>query len=84
LAQKHADVAAKNLKLLMTGGNESKMATYKPSSAVTVVSLGRRDAVAQLPFATIIGRIPGWIKSGDLVVGRTRKQMGLEPHVVDD
>ncbi|XP_062172212.1 uncharacterized protein LOC133877810 [Alnus glutinosa] len=84
LAQKHADVAAKNLKLLMTGGNESKMATYKPSSAMAVVSLGRRDAVAQLPFATIIGRIPGWIKSGDLVVGRTRKQMGLEPHVVDD
>jgi hypothetical protein len=78
-------VAAKNLKLLMTGGNESKMATYKPSSAVAaIISLGRRDAVAQLPLGTIIGRLPGWIKSGDLVVGRTRKQMGLQPHVADD
>ncbi|XP_059431137.1 uncharacterized protein LOC132164619 [Corylus avellana] len=85
LAQRHALVAAKNLKLLMTGGNESKMATYKPSSAVVaIISLGRRDAVAQLPFGTIIGRLPGWIKSGDLVVGRTRKQMGLQPHVADD
>ncbi|XP_059429927.1 uncharacterized protein LOC132163596 [Corylus avellana] len=84
LALKHALVAAKNLKLLMTGGNESKMATYKPSSAIAIVSLGRKDAVAQFPFTTIIGRIPGWIKSGDLFVGRTRKQMGLQPHVADD
>lgn len=84
LAHKHAVVAAKNLKLLMTGGRESKMATYKPGSAIALVSLGRKDAVAQFPFTTIIGRVPGWIKSGDLFVGRTRKEMGLEPYVVHD
>ncbi|KAE8037350.1 hypothetical protein FH972_009943 [Carpinus fangiana] len=84
LAQKHAAVAAKNLKLLMTGGNESKMAIYKRGSAIAIVSLGRKDAVAQFPFTTISGRIPGWIKSGDLFVGSTRKGMGLDPHVVDD
>ncbi|KAJ9188620.1 hypothetical protein P3X46_000001 [Hevea brasiliensis] len=83
LAQKHAEVAAGNLKLLMAGGKECKMAAYKPDGSVTaIVSLGRRDAVAQFPFITIIGLIPGMIKSGDLFVGKTRKQRGLEPHVV--
>lgn len=55
------------------------MDTYKPQLAMAVVSLGRKDAVAQIPFLTISGRIPGLIKSGDLFVGRTRKQMGLNP-----
>ncbi|RZB46151.1 Apoptosis-inducing factor-like A [Glycine soja] len=32
-----------------------------------------------LPFLTISGRIPGFIKSRDLFVGKTRKQMGLNP-----
>ncbi|KAF8395462.1 hypothetical protein HHK36_019408 [Tetracentron sinense] len=77
LAQRHAEVTAKNLKLLMTGGRESKMATYKPGSTMAIVSLGRKDAVAQFPFATMIGCIPGMIKSRDLFVGKTRKHMGL-------
>ncbi|KAH7541803.1 hypothetical protein FEM48_Zijuj02G0006300 [Ziziphus jujuba var. spinosa] len=84
LAQKHALVAAKNLKLLMEGGKESKPGIYKPRSVKAIVSLGRRDAVAQLPFTTIIGSVPGLIKSRDLFVGKTRKQLGLDPHVVYD
>ncbi|GMY15749.1 apoptosis-inducing factor homolog B-like [Fagus crenata] len=84
LAQKHALVAAKNLKLLMTGGKESKMATYEPGSVMAIVSLGRTSAVAQFPFTTISGCIPGLIKSRDLFVGKTRKQMGLDPLVVHD
>ncbi|RVW70604.1 Apoptosis-inducing factor 2 [Vitis vinifera] len=79
LAQRHAVVAAKNIKMLMSGEKETKLATYKPGSAIAIVSLGRRDAVAQLPFATICGCIPGMIKSRDLFVGKTRKQMGLKP-----
>lgn len=78
LAQKHALVAAKNLKLLMIGGKEKKMASYHQAhSAIALVSLGRKEAVAQLPFTTLIGHIPGLIKSRDLFVGKTRKQMGL-------
>ncbi|XP_010246965.1 PREDICTED: apoptosis-inducing factor homolog B-like isoform X2 [Nelumbo nucifera] len=80
LAQRHALLAARNLKMLMTEGDESKMATYKPGSSIAIVSLGRRDAVAQLPFITAIGRMPGLIKSRDLFVGKTRKQLGLEPN----
>ncbi|KAL5574990.1 hypothetical protein UlMin_016689 [Ulmus minor] len=80
LAQKQALVAAKNLKLLMTGAKESKLETYEPHSVKTIVSLGRREAVSQLPFTTIIGHLPGLIKSRDLFVGKTRKQLGLEPH----
>ncbi|XP_065868977.1 uncharacterized protein [Euphorbia lathyris] len=82
LAQKHAEVVAKNLKLLMAGGKECKMAVYKPGSEIAIVSLGRRDAVAQFPFTTVIGIIPGILKSKDLFVGKTRKQRGLESHVV--
>ena len=79
MAQRHAVVAAKNIKMLMSGEKETKLATYKPGSAIAIVSLGRRDAVAQLPFATICGCIPGMIKSRDLFVEKTRKQMGLKP-----
>lgn len=80
LAQNHAEVAAKNLKLLMAEGKVSKMAIYKPnSSRIAIVSLGRRDAVAQFPLITISGLIPGMIKSRDLFVGKTRKQRGLDP-----
>lgn len=72
-------MVVKNLKLAMEGGRECKMETYKPHSALAIVSLGRKEAVAQFPFITIIGRIPGIVKSGDLFVGKTRKQMGLSP-----
>ncbi|CAN4119148.1 unnamed protein product [Withania somnifera] len=79
-AQKHSLVAAKNLKLLMSGGNESKLATYEPlSRPKIIVSLGRQDAVAQFSFTTIIGLVPGMMKSKDLYVGKTRKKMGLHP-----
>lgn len=80
LAAKHALVAAKNLKLLLTGGKETKMAVYEPGSITAIVSLGRHDAVAQFPITTVIGLVPGLLKSKDLFVGKTRKQMGLHPH----
>lgn len=82
LAQKHATVVAKNLKLLMKGDKESKLAKYKPSSAMAIVSLGRKEGIAQFPFATIGGRLPGVIKSKDLFVGRTRKLMGVDPNPI--
>ncbi|KAK2380049.1 apoptosis-inducing factor protein A [Trifolium repens] len=82
LAQKQAGVVAKNMRLMMEGGKECWRETYKPHPAMAIVSLGRHDAVAQFPFLTISGRIPGFIKSRDLFVGKTRKQMGLNPHIV--
>lgn len=82
LAHQQAEVVVKNLKLIIEGGSECRLDTYKPHSALAIVSLGRKDAVAQFPYLTIIGRIPGLIKSGDLFVGKTRKQMGLNPDIV--
>ncbi|XP_061342871.1 uncharacterized protein LOC133289005 [Gastrolobium bilobum] len=82
LAQKQAEVVAKNLRLIIEGTKEcgiTGMETYKPHSVLAIVSLGRKDAVAQVPLMTICGRIPGIIKSGDLFVGKTRKHMGLNP-----
>ncbi|XP_052186973.1 uncharacterized protein LOC127797853 [Diospyros lotus] len=79
LANAHAELTAKNLKLLMAGGPESKMGTHKPGKALAFVSLGRNDAVAQILFITMIGCVPGKIKSKDLFVGKTRKQLGLKP-----
>ncbi|KAL3616396.1 hypothetical protein CASFOL_039786 [Castilleja foliolosa] len=78
LAQAHAVFVSKNLKLLMKGESESKLSTYKPASANALVSLGRRDGVVQIGCLTMVGRIPGMIKSGDLFVGKTRKQLGLK------
>ncbi|KAK9075092.1 hypothetical protein SSX86_003411 [Deinandra increscens subsp. villosa] len=79
LAQRHSLVVANNLKLLIEGGNECKMAKYTPaSSPLATVSLGRRDALAQVRSVTLIGRIPGMLKSKDLFVGKTRKQLGLQ------
>ncbi|XP_042413528.1 ferroptosis suppressor protein 1-like [Zingiber officinale] len=78
LAQRHAEVVANNLKLLMKGGaTEKKLAKYKAAYSMALVSLGRKEAVAQFPFITISGCFPGLIKSRDLFVGKTRKSLGL-------
>ncbi|KAL3649357.1 hypothetical protein CASFOL_005760 [Castilleja foliolosa] len=77
LAHAHAVLAAKNVKLLIKGESECKLSSYKPASAIAIVSLGRREGVAQMMCVTLAGRIPGKIKSGDLFVGKTRKQLGL-------
>jgi hypothetical protein len=69
---------AKNLKLLIKGSPASKMATYSTGYPLAIVSLGRKEGLAQLPFVTLTGRIPGMLKSKDLFVGKTRKQMGLD------
>lgn len=72
-------MVAKNLKLLIGGQSESKLSTYKPASPLALVSLGKRDGVAQIMCLTMGGRVPGIIKSGDLFVGPTRKDLGLKP-----
>ncbi|KAK1397370.1 apoptosis-inducing factor-like [Heracleum sosnowskyi] len=78
LAQEHSAVVAKNIKILISGGSEDKMSTYKPTSkAIAIVTLGRKNAVAQFPFLTLSGFLPTSIKSKDLFVGKTRKLMGL-------
>ncbi|KAI3750790.1 hypothetical protein L2E82_21616 [Cichorium intybus] len=78
LAQKHALVVAKNLVVLINGGNEGNMVKYTPASPMAIVSLGRKEAVAQISCVTMIGRIPGMLKSKDLFVGKTRKLLGLK------
>ncbi|KAF3342083.1 apoptosis-inducing factor 2 isoform X1 [Carex littledalei] len=82
IAQEHATVVAKNINLLMKKGSEKEskgLSSYKPGSAITVVSLGRKNAVGQLPFMTVSGCLPTMFKSKDLFLGWTRKVMGLHP-----
>lgn len=78
IAQGHATLVAKNINLLMKGEKESALSPYKPGSAIAIVSLGRKSAVAEFPFMTISGCFPGMIKSKDLFLGKTRKVMGLD------
>ncbi|XP_065020417.1 uncharacterized protein LOC135645706 [Musa acuminata AAA Group] len=81
LAQKHAMVAAKNLKQLMKVSNkETKLSKYRPSISITMVSLGKKDAVAELPFTTMSGFLPGLIKTRELFLRRTRKLLGVDHH----
>ncbi|GJM90212.1 hypothetical protein PR202_ga06470 [Eleusine coracana subsp. coracana] len=77
LAQKHALLVAKNLKLLIKGSPVSKLATYSTGYPIAMVSLGRNEGIAQLPYVTLSGCLPGRIKSRDLYVGKARKQLGL-------
>ncbi|KAK4353652.1 hypothetical protein RND71_025846 [Anisodus tanguticus] len=81
LAQRHAVVAAKNIRLLMKNSNDNNLNVYKPASPLSLIALGRREAVAQFYCLSCIGRLPGMIKSGDLFVGRTRRQLGLLPEL---
>lgn len=76
-AHKHALLVAKNLKLLIKGLPNSKLATYSTGYPLALVSLGRKEGLLQLPLLTLSGCLPGKIKSGDLFIGKTRKQMGL-------
>ncbi|KZV55264.1 apoptosis-inducing factor 2 [Dorcoceras hygrometricum] len=79
LANNHALVAAKNLKLLMSGTNKTKLSTYTPAPAAAIVSLGRREGIIQIRCLTLCGRIPaGIMKSGDLFVTKSRKERGLK------
>ncbi|XP_021725187.1 apoptosis-inducing factor 2-like [Chenopodium quinoa] len=77
LAMRHAELTAKNLRLLLGGGSEEKMTVYKPGRPIAFVSLGKKDAVAEINGFTMSGCFPGLIKSGDLFVGKTRKTYGL-------
>ncbi|VFQ96499.1 unnamed protein product [Cuscuta campestris] len=81
IAQNHAQVAAKNLKLLISGANEQKLAKYKPGATIAIVSLGRKDAVMQAGPVSLSGCLPGKIKSGDLFVGMARKKLGLKSNL---
>ena len=76
-AHKHALLVAKNLKLLIKGLPNSKLATYSTGYPLALVSLGRKEGLAQIPLLTLCGCLPGKIKSGDLFIGKTRKEMGL-------
>uniref|UniRef100_A0A0D9XP98 FAD/NAD(P)-binding domain-containing protein n=1 Tax=Leersia perrieri TaxID=77586 RepID=A0A0D9XP98_9ORYZ len=82
LAQRHAMVVSRNLKLLVKDGGgktaEQKLHRYKASKAAITVTLGRRDALSELPFMTVIGHIPGVVKPRDLFISRTRRMMGLK------
>ncbi|XP_078434045.1 uncharacterized protein LOC144705312 [Wolffia australiana] len=79
LAQKQAAVVEKNLKWLISGAARGSLKAYKPGSKIAIVSLGRKEGVAHFPYFTLFGCLPGKIKSGDLFVGKTRKQLGLSP-----
>ena len=79
LASKQGGVVAENIKkLIRSGGRPCKLAVYKPlETPFGIVSLGRNEGVAQFPIMTISGRMPGMIKSKDLFVGQSRKELGL-------
>jgi hypothetical protein len=45
--------------------------------AMGIVNLGRKTAVAQLPFGTFLGCLPAMLKGKDLFVGGVHRQLGL-------
>jgi len=81
LANKQAGVVVKNIQKLSKAAataKASELAVYKPlASPFGIVSLGRYEGVAQLPIVTIIGRLPGMLKSKDLFVNKSRSELGV-------
>ncbi|MCO5577184.1 hypothetical protein L7F22_031008 [Adiantum nelumboides] len=78
LAVKHAHVVAENVKRIIANPSK-RLLTYKPlAKPMAFVSLGRHIALAQVPFGTFLGQIPGLLKSKDLFVGKTRRGLGLK------
>ncbi|GAA0158607.1 hypothetical protein Leryth_014915 [Lithospermum erythrorhizon] len=75
LAQMHSLVVAKSIKSLVNG--KEKLEAYKGGAQMAIVSLGRKDAVAQISGMTMSGWIPAKMKSGDMFVTKTRKTLGL-------
>ncbi|XP_047332577.1 apoptosis-inducing factor homolog B-like [Impatiens glandulifera] len=79
LAQRHAKLAVKNLLLLIKGRGEMKMAVYRPSWPLAIVSLGRKDAVGQFFCLALSGFVPSMMKSRGLFVANMRKLLGIKP-----
>ncbi|MCO5607094.1 hypothetical protein L7F22_061286 [Adiantum nelumboides] len=78
LAVKHAHYVAENVKRIIANPSRRLLA-YKPlAKPMAFVSLGRHIALAQVPFGTFLGQIPGLLKSKDHFVGKTRRGLGLK------
>ncbi|KAL3683029.1 hypothetical protein R1sor_001051 [Riccia sorocarpa] len=78
-ATNQAKIVIQNIRKLIKNPEETKLSVYKPlEKPMGIVTLGRVDAVAQLPFLTIIGWVPGLLKSKDLFVGKVRQDLGLK------
>lgn len=78
----HAKMLAANLK--KTGFAPPAEATkakglksYKAGPSIGIVSLGRAQGLAQLPFGTFTGFLPTKLKSKDLFVPKVRADLGL-------
>ena len=81
-ASLHAEVVAENIKKLIKEPKTSSknLKSYTRMNApVAIVSLGRRDALAQVSCGTFLGCLPGLVKNKDLFVGKTREGLGLKP-----
>ena len=82
LAQKHAEVVAKNISASQRG-QKGKMKSYEPTPAgpPMLVPLGPDDGVSQLPVAggLVLGkRTTRRIKGRDLLLERYRKMLGAQ------
>eukprot|EP00897_Mesotaenium_endlicherianum_P010677 jgi/Mesen1/9638/ME000669S09073 len=76
-AQIHARQTAANLTKQLANANVKGLKTYKAGPNVGLVSLGRKNGLAQLPFGTFTGFLPTSIKSKDLFIPKVRGELGL-------
>ena len=77
LAIKQAAVVIDNVKMHIKDPNATKLVEYKPSTTpFAIISLGRNLGLHS-PLGTLVGRLPGMLKSKDLFVGNSRKALGL-------
>lgn len=77
-AKLHAKVATANIKVLAKDKNSAKLKAYKPGQPAGIVSLGRKQAILALPAFSFMGFIPTSLKSKDMFVAFTLKDLGVK------
>ena len=77
LAKIHASTVVANVKKLLKD-EKAALKAYKGQPEISLVSLGRKDGLAQLPFGTFTGWFPASIKSKTLFVPTARSDLGLK------
>ncbi|GAQ78853.1 hypothetical protein KFL_000200050 [Klebsormidium nitens] len=75
----HIATVAANLQTLAKNAAATRLKSYKAqtTTAVALVSLGRKDGIMQTPLLTFSGWVPASLKSKTLFLDKARKDFGL-------
>lgn len=78
LAVAEAAVVAANIKAIIKAeatGKAPKLKKFPAPPEIAIISLGRKNGIAHLPFGTFTGWFPTTVKSKDLFIPKVYKDL---------